>query len=373
MHLISKETDYCPICYGRMSKKYVDSKDRSRYLCDCYYCGRFISSEKINFLDSNSGYDIDEVASFLFYHGDKGYCDKEQLNPKVYSFDGGMISNEEIYDDLGLSKETRFSCIPVNDKTIKNWMPKSFSEKMDKVLLFLEKETPSFGYRLNYSENEIMSLFFLKRHEVIHGSYKEPMSIESLVSQTDFFVKCMTEEKYVDIEVGLAEKWEEHWCSLFYPTMDVTRMRKFTISLMPAGYKRIDTVEKENISNRDVFIAMAFKDTEKLRKCIKEGIEMAGYIPILIDEVEHNNLILPEILYNIRHSLFVVAELTHKNAGAYLEEGYALGYGKQVIQLCKESELKGLHFDISQKNTVVWNNEEEIPEKLCKRIKATME
>lgn len=32
-----------------------------------------------------------------------------------------------------------------------------------------------------------------------------------------------------------------------------------------------------------------------------------------------------------------------------------------------------LHFDIAQKNTIMWQTEDDIPEKLCNRIKATID
>ena len=57
--------------------------------------------------------------------------------------------------------------------------------------------------------------------------------------------------------------------------------------------------------------------------------------------------------------------------GAYFEEGYAMGLGKPVIQLCKKGVQ--FHFDIAQKNTIMWETENEIPEKLCNRIKATID
>ncbi len=365
--------DYCPICYDSRAAIYRDKVNKRRYLCDCCICGRFVSNEEIDFANIASEYDIDEVASFLFHNGDKSTKDKDFLRLKIFSFDGEMIDNDDYFAELGIPEEVEFSCIPVNPNTIKNWMPKSFSEKIDKILFFLEKETSRYGEILEFSENEVVSLLFLKRHEWIHGCYAERLSIKEIISQTDFFADWITGEKYVTMSDGLAEKWGAGWDSDLYPEMFDTRMRSFSISLTPIGFKRIDTVDRDGLGNRNVFVAMQFKDTAKLRECIKEGIEKAGYNPILIDEVEHNNQIMPEILYNIRRSLFVVAELTHKNPGAYLEEGYALGYGKPVIQLCRDDALQDLHFDIRQKSTVVWTKEEEIPEKLCKRIKATME
>lgn len=48
-----------------------------------------------------------------------------------------------------------------------------------------------------------------------------------------------------------------------------------------------------------------------------------------------------------------------------------MGLGKPVIQLCKQ-ETK-LHFDIAQKNTIMWEKEADIPDRLCDRIKATID
>lgn len=62
-----------------------------------------------------------------------------------------------------------------------------------------------------------------------------------------------------------------------------------------------------------------------------------------------------------------------QNNGAYYEAGYALGLGKEVIHICKKSELtSGLHFDVAQVNTIVYDNIEELPAKIVKRIKATI-
>lgn len=48
-----------------------------------------------------------------------------------------------------------------------------------------------------------------------------------------------------------------------------------------------------------------------------------------------------------------------------------MGLGKSVIQLCKK-DVK-LHFDIAQKNTIFWTTEDEITDRLPKRILATIE
>lgn len=112
-------------------------------------------------------------------------------------------------------------------------------------------------------------------------------------------------------------------------------------------------------------------DTNSLREAIRKGIVDAGYLAIFIDEVEHNEFITPELLKHIKDSKFVVVDLSHQNNGAYFEEGYAMGLGKSVIQLCQKDV--NLHFDIAQKNTIIWGTEDEIPQRLKNRIIATID
>ena len=119
-------------------------------------------------------------------------------------------------------------------------------------------------------------------------------------------------------------------------------------------------------------VAMEFgNNTKLLREAIRQGITDAGYLAVFIDEVQHNDFITPELLKYIKNSKFIVVDLSDRNNGAYFEEGYAMGLGKQVIQLCR-CDVK-LHFDIAQKNTIMWEKEDDIPEKFKNRIIATID
>ena len=144
------------------------------------------------------------------------------------------------------------------------------------------------------------------------------------------------------------------------------------MSLLPEGYARIDELQKSTANGKNVLVAMKFgEDTKPLREAIRTGICNAGYIAIFIDEVQHNDFITPELLKHIKNSKFVVVDLTHQNNGAYFEEGYAMGLGKPVIQLCKIGV--NLHFDVAQKNTIMWDTESDIPQRLKNRITATID
>lgn len=140
--------------------------------------------------------------------------------------------------------------------------------------------------------------------------------------------------------------------------------------LLADGYARIDFLQKNSTNGNNVLVAMKFgEETMLLRENIRKGISEAGYIPIFIDEVQYNDFITPELLKYIKDSKFVVVDLSHQNNGTYFEEGYAIRLGKPVIRLCKKGV--NLHFDIAQKNTIMWESEDAIPNKLKNGIIAT--
>lgn len=119
------------------------------------------------------------------------------------------------------------------------------------------------------------------------------------------------------------------------------------------------------------FVAMWFSDTMKeARNAIKEAISECGYVANIIDEKEHNHDIVPEILYEIDNSKFLVADLTGNRGGVYYEAGYAKGIGKEVILTAKEGEKP--HFDVAQVNTIFWKDEMELKDRLIRRIKSTI-
>lgn len=151
-------------------------------------------------------------------------------------------------------------------------------------------------------------------------------------------------------------------------------------SISAEGWKKIDSIRKEQKEIRQGFVAMQFgADTAEIREGFRQAISDAGYLMRAIDEKEHNNQIVPEIFYEIEHSKFVVVDVTFPNHGAYYEAGYAQGLGKQVIVCCKkevfdnkEGKYQRPHFDISQKSMVIWEDIEDLKVRLKKRIEATV-
>lgn len=125
--------------------------------------------------------------------------------------------------------------------------------------------------------------------------------------------------------------------------------------------------------NEKVFIAMSFDPSMKqVRDSINEVVRRFQLEPIFIDEKEHNNQIVPEMLMEIEQSIILIAELTHHKQGVYFEAGYALAKDKEVIYCCRDTDYENRHFDISHINTIKWEGYDDLKDKLSKRMEATM-
>jgi hypothetical protein len=149
----------------------------------------------------------------------------------------------------------------------------------------------------------------------------------------------------------------------------------YVLSLTQKGWNHIYELEKKsNINSNQVFVAMWFDDSmsSAWENGFKKGIEDAGYTPVRVDNVEHNNKICDEIIAEIRKSRFIISDFTGQRGGVYFEAGFGLGLGLQVIWTCKADSVEELHFDTRQYSHVLWEDEEELRVKLKNRILATI-
>jgi nucleoside 2-deoxyribosyltransferase len=142
----------------------------------------------------------------------------------------------------------------------------------------------------------------------------------------------------------------------------------------PDGYIEADQQRLSLSQSNKCFVAMWFDEslTGIYDSGFQIGILNAGYNPIRIDRVEHTNRIDDEIIAGIRNSRFIVADFTGHRGGVYFEAGYALGLGLPVIWCCRIDDVENLHFDIRQYNCIVWENADDLAEKLSRRIAASV-
>lgn len=145
--------------------------------------------------------------------------------------------------------------------------------------------------------------------------------------------------------------------------------------LTPRGWATAEQARLGFVESNKVFVAMAFKDALNplYEDGLSLGIRMAGYEPLRIDRVAHNNRIDDEIVARIRASKLLVADFTMNRGGIYFEAGLALGFGRPVIWTIRRDRLARVHFDNRQYNFITWESDKltHLAEALRHRIEAT--
>ena len=340
----------CPVCKSKITG-YPDYL-HNRIFYDCPICGRYELTVDGYCIQQNN-----QLASFLYYNRFVGNI---QFPEYRYHTTLSKESCDEYKKDFENGDITHGHPVHMDAEKIQGWYPKTFSERIDHILLRINDLAKHVGQSVSFNNQEMLSLLFIDRKETpCESSAKTSSQIkwrddDECFKEADYMLDCLKETGYVK---------------------NYLRLRNETgveLTLTPKGYSRVDELQKNTSQGRNALVAMKFGDeTINLREAIRKGIYGAGYNAIFIDEVEHIEFITPELLKHIRDSKFVVVDLTHQNNGAYFEEGYAMGIGKPVIQLCKDGVK--LHFDIAQKNTIIWKKEEDIPTRLTNRIKATID
>lgn len=345
--MVHNTTGNCPICNSPNTHIHKYNLELSQNTItmefyQCPVCGKF----ELKSYDPNIGIDKNHLACYLAYNS---FSITDSGEERYYT-----VLDKDVCDELKANPENG-KPVHIDSQIIENWYPRTFAERIDAILLYIGTHTRHIGESIELSPKLLQGILFVDRWEFESESPITSIRLrkhEKLRDESNYMLYYLAEKQYIKK----------------YVSSDGT----YRINLMPEGYFRVDTLQKNMAYGKNAFVAMQFGEkTKKLREAIRKGISDANYNAIFIDEVQHNNLITPELLKYIRDSKFVVVDLTHQNNGAYFEEGYAMGIGKPVIQLCKESTQ--LHFDIAQKNTIIWSAEEDIPERLTNRIKATID
>ena len=120
-------------------------------------------------------------------------------------------------------------------------------------------------------------------------------------------------------------------------------------SLTLNGWQKYEELQRSVKDSRKAFVAMEFPNPQKteenyffqntlLDEYLVPAVKKTGYdlANALRSEPMAGNL-HARLEVEIRAARFVVAELSHRNNGAYWEAGFARGLGKPVIYICNKS------------------------------------
>jgi hypothetical protein len=149
------------------------------------------------------------------------------------------------------------------------------------------------------------------------------------------------------------------------------------MQLTLAGWDRREELRRARPASRIAFMAMPFGKSELdaiYFGHFQEAVKATGFTLKRLDEDQPAGLIDDRLRVEIRQCRFLIADLTHRNPGAYWEAGFAEGLGKPVIYTCEKSvfddRTQGTHFDTNHHLTVVW--EAASPATAVSKLKATI-
>lgn len=304
----------------------------------CPLCGKYFfdKNTQLKFKDYRN-----ETASYLyFYH---------LSNPNRQFSYIRLINEQEILGE--------YERLIISLQEIKSDYPIKFSEKINRFILALTRKAKLPVNKISLSFEELANMCCITRlydeKNLIHNSFTE----SQIFTYLSYLCKIGVIGAYYNNLIGF---------------------RSFDYEILPEAWIRAEKLEKTDTNNRQVFVSMSFAEkTKNSRESIRKGVVEAGFIPYFIDEDVHNKQIVPYMLKQIRDSRFLIMETTDSNYGAYYEAGYAEGLGKQVIICCrkdafdkKKNEL--IHFDIAQKQLLLWEDENDLEMQLAKWIKTLL-
>lgn len=146
--------------------------------------------------------------------------------------------------------------------------------------------------------------------------------------------------------------------------------------------KKYEKVSIPSITKRNqIFVAMMFsaESDSTYEQVYKPIIQSLNYSVMRIDEKQFNGSIIGEITTEITDSIALIADLTGNRGGVYYEAGIARGlqlcnHPIKLILTCKRSffDNERVHFDVSGDNIILYENDDDLRQKLSKRLQAVL-
>ncbi len=329
---MSERNCKCPVCGIEALEQDQINYFAKRY--SCQRCGEFIIENDTIDLFSDS-MPSSKLKACLFWFLSQNVNSKIKQKPIPHIFSSSW--------EEGIAQNHHF----ISTRTLLNLFPNTINEQLDMILVNLGNAVKYIGDELiiNFTTaNEVYPIFFVKEDYSSKNSKQELRALIEILEEGRF------------IKTSQA------------PLGDFIRYYTLTAK----AWSTIQNIQKNLEVSNTAFIAMWFNDQMKgARESIFKAITDCGYFPVIIDEKEYNNFIVPEILYEIEKSRFVIADFTGSRGGVYYEAGYAKGLKKEVIMTCKD-DCFNPHFDTQQVNHIIWKSEEDLYNRLVNRIKATI-
>lgn len=263
----------------------------------------------------------------------------EFINSNLFILKGLLLNNQ--FPDLN---KTIFDNQILETIIKESWFPKSPKEKLDNLLVRLSEFQDYDGQIVRSNKlghpDKFLTELFLKSH-----------------NEFDFYFDALKSYGYITTQR--------------VNKIGVHSIVDFSITI--EGLKYLTELEKEGPLSNNCFIAMSFdKSLVGTREAIKQAVIITGFQAIVIDEQnqESDQTINDSIISQIKKSRFCIADFTLHRNGVYFEAGYSLGRGLKVIYCCFKSDFDKAHFDINHYQHIIYDNNDDLKQKLINKIEA---
>ena len=274
-------------------------------------------------------------------------CGKYSITSEAVVLLGGTTFSQEQQANIsGYIRENEGVVFLMKDlELLKTLRTPTVAEKAMKGLLALAAHYPEPGRRVFFAWGLLEPAILHMKAEVADG--REAVCDEQTKAVLHFQAICWARS-----ELELQFLLDEHLKQQGF----LQPLAAGTFKLSPHGWSTVDEWRRGTIQSDKAFVAMSFRPQfdEFYQKGLFQGISEAGYEPVRIDRVEHNNRIDDEIIASIRRCKFVVADFSLQRGGIYFEAGFAMGLGRRVIWTVREDRLHRVHFDTRQYNFIRW-------------------
>ena len=140
-------------------------------------------------------------------------------------------------------------------------------------------------------------------------------------------------------------------------------------SKMPWYARDIVDLGELLVTPRSVFAVSSFKpEYDPVFTSFKKVGKTFGFKVIRTDKEHSSERILPRIENEIRHSAFVIADLSDVSRNVYYEVGFAMGLQKEIVFTAKKGTP--LPFDVVDVPVLWWTTQADLQSKLSARVKA---
>ena len=147
-------------------------------IVDCHVCGKYVFSDMLVFPDKPSN--INKLAHYLYY--DRIMNQASDLTN--YNYICSKAAYEKFIQD-------GYKGIHVTNTVIEDWYPKSFSEKIDMILLGLSKQIKFHGDSISLTKPQTTAILFADY--IDENGNQVPVS-----KQVDFIAKHLQEKGYIE-------------------------------------------------------------------------------------------------------------------------------------------------------------------------------